>query len=143
MADHDELELELSRFWNDVSSGGGGDAGDLDAATANAIRRLHQLAATPSPGTARERVWRSLVSKEASLRVGKEVPIVDVADQVNPRGQAGLNASICKLTRLRANPRRTRGSPDSRSPVAPACSCDGGNRAHRGLVPREAAPRLE
>lgn len=42
-------ELELSRFWNDISAGGSSRADALDPTVAAAVRRLHALTAAPVP----------------------------------------------------------------------------------------------
>src|SRR6476659_367 len=56
----DRHENELNRFWNELTERGGSAARDLDAEDITLVRRLQSLAAAPLPGSAGERVWRSL-----------------------------------------------------------------------------------
>jgi len=56
----DRHDHELNRFWNEIAERGSSAGRDLDAEDITLVRRLQSLAAAPLPGSAGERVWRSL-----------------------------------------------------------------------------------
>src|SRR5436190_13157595 len=59
MANDDRPERELNGFWNELIQGPG-EVVDIDAEVAATVRRIHSMAATRPPDTARERVRRGM-----------------------------------------------------------------------------------
>jgi outer membrane protein assembly factor BamB len=87
MADDRRHDLEIGRFWNDLVRGGRATPGDLDPTLADTIRRLHALAATPTPASARERVRSRLLGQTESTSSEEHVKFVTPAlPRLNPNG---------------------------------------------------------
>jgi hypothetical protein len=110
VADRDPAgyEARLNRFWNGLvrppgDPAAGGDHG-LDPATAETVRRLHELGAAPPPASSRERVRRAVRADVRShARSSKEPPVdrtasrsADVVGAARP--PAGANGRIALPT---------------------------------------------
>jgi outer membrane protein assembly factor BamB len=87
MADDRRHDLEIGRFWNDLVRGGRATPGDLDPTLADTIRRLHALAKTPTPASARGRARSRLLGQTESTSGEEYVMFVTPAlPRLNPNG---------------------------------------------------------
>ena len=87
MADDRRHDLEIGRFWDDLVRGGRATPGELDPTLADTIRRLHALAETPTPASARGRVRSRLLGQPESTSEKEHVMFVTPAlPHLNPNG---------------------------------------------------------
>jgi hypothetical protein len=109
MPDQHDHDLDLSRFWNEVTETGDATTA-IDPGAAALIRRLHVSANAPVPGSARERVWRDLLDTYEQTVPDKEPPMLASTDVIRPgpnaNGRVALERPMPLVEQRRQTSRR-------------------------------------